>query len=127
MILCEKSIGVSFQSKFLGSFILSIKMEWNTFQNQIRSKTKKESAKCYKLADLPKHNLRRAWHRENIKTKNLEEKKYCRGKNVRRWFSWCNCVPKKKQSTATKKGSDNASGWDFAKVRGQRDRKWVEK
>ena len=54
-------------------------MEWNTFQNQIRSKTKKESAKCYKLADLPKHNLRRAWHRENIKTKNLEEEKNVAG------------------------------------------------
>ena len=36
-------------------------------------------------------------------------------------------VPKIKTKQATKKGGDNACGWELAKVRGQRERKWVEK
>ena len=36
-------------------------------------------------------------------------------------------VPKIKRKQATKEGGDNACGWEFAKVKGQRERKWVEK
>ena len=36
-------------------------------------------------------------------------------------------VPKIKTNKATKKGGDNACCWEFAKVKGQRERKWVKK
>ena len=55
------------------------------------------------------------------------QKKILRGKKMCAVGSRGASVPKIKTNKATKKGGDNACCWEFAKVRGQRERKWVEK
>ena len=55
------------------------------------------------------------------------QKKILRGKKMCAVGSRGASVPKIKTKQATKKGGDNACCWEFAKVRGQRERKWVEK